>query len=281
MKSTRRNQRSRMLGLGVIAALAASTFTVVTSTQAGAKDANRFTLAMSRAMPPRADGVQAVLLDSNSQCLVTDAWSTINAQWARYGSVPVSVSTGGNLCMGHFTLGNLKASGADTVILSDTAWLYQLTPNEILSLQQYASEGHTLLGVGVDFSMRKHDNNALAPLFGLTEQTVWRLARYRDGPPAYKLRHKNPAASVLFRDVTDPYVSSGAPFGEKPADSHWSANDLSGATIAGVNKHGHAAITVYATATHAAIYITNEADFASSTDDLQFLYNALIYPNRG
>lgn len=281
MEKGKPNRWSRSLKLGVSAVLIAPLLTGVGATRALAKDAGVSTSDSSSPGVSPVQGVQAILLDSYSGCSVTDAWSTINAQWQQYGSVPVVISTGGRLCQGHFTLSDLEASGADTVILADTAWLYQLTTEEITALQEYASEGHTLLGVAVDFSMRRHDDNALAPLFGLAEQAQWRLAQFRDGVPTYKLRLKNPASPVLFRDVADPYVSGNAPFGEKPGDRHWSSNDLSGASIIGDNKHGHAVITIYKAANYAAIYIANEADGSSTHDDLQFLYNSLVYPMQG
>lgn len=232
--------------------------------------------------PPRAaspTSVSVILVDSEERCAVSNAWSTLNADWSKYGSTPLSISTGGKLCTGHFTLADLNASDADTVVLSDTAWLYQLTPGEIAALQAYAEQGHTIIGVANLFARRNRDNNALAPLFGLSEQTQWRMAQYRNGPPSYNLRFKNPDSPALFRCVADPYVSSVAPFGEKPADSHWSTNDLAGANIVGVDEHGHAVITDFKGLGYTAIYIANEAEFQSTPADLQFLYNSLTYPS--
>lgn len=115
--------------------------------------------------------VHAVLLDSYGGCFMGDAWQDLNTDWSHYGTLPVSITTGGQLCNGKFTLQDLEASGADTVILDTTAFGYTLTADQIQALQTYVEEGHTLLGTDTVFQWKtKHSNNGLAPLFGLAEQ---------------------------------------------------------------------------------------------------------------
>ena len=77
------------------------------------------------------DGVSAILVDAWSGCFVGDAWRTLNTDWSTYGSVPVSITSGGHLCDGTFTLSDLEASGADTVILDSTAYNWKLTADQI------------------------------------------------------------------------------------------------------------------------------------------------------
>lgn len=227
----------------------------------------------------RADGVTAILLDSYDRCTVDQAWSTLNADWAEYGSVPVSIGTGGRLCSGPFTLADLEASGADTVIVADTAWWYRWTTPEVDALQDYVEQGHTLLGLGLDFMFHRHNDTALAPLFGLAKEPLWKRSGL--GQRVYKLRPRNPVAPVLFRDVSDPYASSGPDFAQQPSDGQWKIDDLAGATFAGVSRHRRAAITAYEGTGYPAIYISSAAWFQSTATDLQFLYNALIYPTQG
>lgn len=231
-----------------------------------------------------ADAVRAILLDFNDGCNVDQAWSTLNADWAQYGSVPVSISTGGSLCSGRFTLDDLEASGADTVVVADTAWGHSWTASEIDALAAYIEEGHSLFGLGTDFQWHRHDDNALAPLFGLAEQSDgWLSVRAGgSGQPLYKLRLKNPVAPVLFRNVTNPYPSSTAGIWvQRPHDDVWSSNDLAGATFAGISKKGKSAITEYNGPGYCAVYIASSAWYYSTPDDLQFLYDALIYPREG
>jgi hypothetical protein len=229
------------------------------------------------------DSVHAILLDGYLfNCAVADAWATLNNDWQDYGSIAVSITTGGHLCNGTFTLSDLEASGADTVILDSTAYRWTLTPDEIQALQTYAEEGHTLLGEDTIFQWKtKHSNNALAPLFGLAEQSTW----YKDGlqgmSPTYQLNEQDPDAAVLLRDVSNPYVSSLYGVGQKPAQKKWRANVLDGARYIGLTQDKRNAITAYDGPGHTAIYISSEAAFQSTPDDLQFLYNAIVYPNEG
>ena len=224
----------------------------------------------------RTDGVAAVVVDSYMGCTITDAFATLNADWQDYGSVPLSITTGGTLCAGQFTLADLEASGADTVILVDTPLQLGLTPSEIDALREYAQSGHTLLGFSVIFTGRHKSDNGLATLFGLIDQSHWgALAADRGQPPTYPLHMKDPVDQVLFRGVSNPYASTTAGSKLKPADKHWSANELAGARILTTNKSHTSAITYDDGPGYHAIYIANDAEYHSTTADLQFIYNAI------
>jgi hypothetical protein len=230
-----------------------------------------------------ADGVSAILLDSYTSCYPPAyGWADLNANWSTYGSIPVSITTDQNLCQGDFTLADLEASGADTVIMAATAYLYTLTPEDIQALQTYLEQGHTLLGVDDTFQWKAtHSDNGLAPLFGLAEQSTW----YKDGlqgmSPTYQLNEQDPDAAVLLRDVNNPYVSSLYGQGQKPAHKKWRTNVLAGGRYIGLTQDKRNAISVYDGAGYTAIYISSGADYGSTPDDLQFLYNAIVYPNEG
>lgn len=240
--------------------------------------------ANASSVPPghRTGGISAILLDAYTACGVDNAWLYLNANWSTYGSIPVSITTGGHLCTGVFTLGDLEASGADTVILDSTANDWTLTPDELQVLQTYAEQGHTLLGEDTIYQWKtKHSDNGLAPLFGLAEQWTW----YKDGlqgvSPTYKLNEQAPEPAVLLRDVNNPYVSSLYGVGQKPAHKKWLRNVLAGARYIGSTQDKRNAISLYDGPDYTAIYISSEAAFKSTSDDLQFLYNAIIYPNEG
>lgn len=229
-------------------------------------------------------GVTAVLLDSFEGCGQgpDEAWSYLNSNWSQYGSIPVSITTDAALCGGNFTLADLEASGADTVILDATAYDWTLTPDDAQALQTYLGEGHTLVGEDTVFQWKsKHDDNVLAPLFGLSEQSTWYIDGLQGLSPTYQLHQRDPDAAVLLRDVANPYVSSLYGRGQKPAHKKWLPSVLDGAHYLGRTQDKRNAITVYDGPGYAAIYISSQAAFKSTPDDLQFLYNAIVYPNRG
>lgn len=230
-----------------------------------------------------ADGVSAILLDSYyGGCGVPGAWADLNYDWASYGSIPVSITTGGKFCSGKFTLADLEASGADTVIFDSTAFAWTLTTDELQAIQTYAAEGHTILGEDTVFQWKtKHSDNGLAPIFGLAEQPTWYIDGLQGMSPTYRLRERSPDAAVLLRDVSNPYVSSLYGRGQKPATKKWVRSDLDGARYIGRTQDRHNAITVYDAPGYTAIYISSEAAYESTPDDLQFLYNAIVYPNNG
>lgn len=229
------------------------------------------------------DGVSAILLDPYTNCFnPTDAWATLNSNWSDYGSVPVSITTGGDLCEGTFTLADLEASGADTVILDSTAYDFTLTAGEIQALQTYVEEGHTLVGEDTIFQWKsKHNDNGLAPLFGLASQTNWYIDGLQGKSPEYQLHEDDPDAGVLFKSVDNPYTSSLYGRGQKPARKKWLPGALAGARYVGITQDKRNAISVYDGSSYTAIYISSQAAFFSTPDDLQFLYNAIIYPDEG
>lgn len=135
--------------------------------------------------PDTSGTVQAVLIRPAWGCTPNQAWGTLNTDWPSYGSTPVSISTTSRLCDGTFTLKDLERSGADTLIFSAAASDSALTASEVDAIATYAEQGHTLLATSLTFGLGGHDNNALAPLFGLAEQTVWRESGDSGAPFSY------------------------------------------------------------------------------------------------
>jgi hypothetical protein len=82
--------------------------------------------------------------------------------------------------------------------------------------------------------------------------------------------------------VSNPYVSSDDNSRtQKPTDEHWSDNELAGARYLARNRSTITAITLDDTKGYNAIFIADFPYYLSSPDDLQFLYNAIIYPRSG
>jgi hypothetical protein len=62
----------------------------------------------------------------------------------------------------------------------------------------------------------------------------------------------------------------------------WSANELAGARIVATNPRRSAAITVYHADAYDAVYIACMPEYALNERlDVQYVYNAIIYPREG
>jgi len=231
--------------------------------------------------------VKAVVVKSWSGCGTDDViWSALNANWQSYGSIPISIDyTNAYVCGSSFTLAGLEASGADVIILDDpSGGLQSFTTAEIKALKDYVNKGHDLIGTFLTFYYgvgdgTPVDNSGLAPLFGLVANKVWGFGENLTAP-IYELRH-NCAAKPLTRRLSNPYASTGFSASQIPADGVWSANELAGAKLVGLNADKSAAITWYRAKTYNAVYVANMPEYGGGTDDQQFVYNAIIYPKRG
>jgi hypothetical protein len=230
-----------------------------------------------------AGAITAVVVRSWGACSGASlAWDDLNANWALYGTIPISIDySNQSLCGGtSITLAALEASGANVVILSDVAGgTQQLSQDEVDAIQAYAEEGHNLIGTYLTFVWGTIDNSALAPLFGLSAG-----GGYSDSNPiipTYMVRYP---PSQLFRDIAHPFRSNGYNFMQMPGDGRWSENELQGGGTIVAKKFGRkGAIVVNEAAAYDAVYISNMPEYntAGSTPDEQFLYNAIIYPATG
>jgi len=93
-------------------------------------------------------------------------------------------------------------------------------------------------------------------------------------------QNKNPSLP-LFRDVGNPYVSSGYNYSELPSDGAWSSNELTSARPVARTSDSQAAILVQRTRSFYSIYIANMPEYNGSAIDEQFFYNAVIFPATG
>jgi hypothetical protein len=204
--------------------------------------------------------------------------ASLNASWPSYGTKPLSIdeTTFCNPSVA-VTYAALVANNADVLVLSDPAGApYQFSPGEVSAIKQYAQAGHNVVATYLTLfwdnpdSGLAVDNIALAPILGL------RVARYTGGDveitPTYTIRN---ADNPLFRNLANPYVSSGYDFSQHPSLGTWTKGALNGARIVSVNGDRTAAILNYRACTYRAVYITNMPEYFGSSSDQQFLYNAL------
>jgi hypothetical protein len=178
------------------------------------------------------------------------------------------------------TYEKLVASGADVMILSDpggTGFVYSAA--EIAAIKKYAEEGHNILGTYV--MLTPAGNEALAPLFGLRSDLGYTAQAAAAAPPIpYQMVNSN---DPVFAGLSQPFMSSGYHLSQVPSnDLTWDDNDLDGARFLARTSDNKSAITFYAGKNHHAIYVSNMPEFTvsygGSTQDIQFLYNALTYP---
>lgn len=215
--------------------------------------------------------------DCNSASLI---WDDLNANWSAYGSIPISINySDPALCGSSFTYDALVANGADIVIISDPlGGNSAYSPGEIEALRQYAMDGHNVIGTFLAFGyIPGQGNRDLALLFGLTRQITYTRGD-REIDPVYRLRAPDIA---LFRNVPNPYTSSGYPFTQSPEDGRWDTNELAGATYAAAIRGNRAVISLFRTPTYDGIYISSMPEYNGTAADKQFFYNAIIWPAEG
>jgi hypothetical protein len=236
----------------------------------------------NRGDAPAEGTITAVVVKSWGNCSSGSLiWDALNANWSNYGSIPISIDYSyPGLCSAYdtVTLSNLEASGADVVIVSDPSGIgAQWSSSEAQALRQYANEGHDVIGTYLLLYWGGTDNRVLAPLFGLNSS-----ATYGGGDteitPNYTERYPS---LPLFRNVGNPYVSSGYPFTQTPSDGAWSSNELTGARVVARAAAGQAAILVRRMGAYDSIYVTNMPEFGGGSIDEQFFYNAIIFPATG
>jgi hypothetical protein len=223
-------------------------------------------------------GLKAVVVRSWSGCGSAGVvWDDLNANWSQYGSIPIVIDySDPSLCAGPITLSALQASGADVMIISDpSGGGQQWSQEEADAVAAYAAEGHNIVGTFLVFDYITTHNTFLAPLFGLVDQP------YSGHPSAAVYDLVDDPTFVLFRDVPDPFASSGFKTIQTPLDGRWSSNELQGAKLVARTARRKGIITQYDSGSYNAIYISNMPEYGGGTADKQLLYNAIIYPNGG
>jgi hypothetical protein len=228
--------------------------------------------------------INALVVKSWGNCSSNSLiWDSVNSNWQNYGSVAISIDysyTGLCHLSDTVTLSALEASGADVVILSDPSGNHaQFSSDEAEALRQYANQGHNLIGTYLLLQYDTSDNRVLAPLFGLEPSRDYLLS----GAITPTFDERDPTLA-LFRNVGDPYVSSGYPYTQQPADGLWQARDLTTANLVARTSDSQAAILVQrasAALAYSSIYISNMPEYGGSPIDEQLFYNAIIFPASG
>jgi len=235
-----------------------------------------------RSATPDGATITAVVVKSWGQCFSGSLiWGDLNANWSSFGSIPIYIDySNPSLCgNGTVTLAALEASGANVVILSDPAGgNQQFSTDEVNAIRTYLQEGHNIIGTYLTFAYSTIDNTALAPLFGLKSTAGW-TGGTSVVTPTYALRYPG---LPLFRNISNPYVSSGYNYAQTPGDGAWSSNELHGGKLVGRTADAMGAIVARkAAAGYYSVFISNMPEYVGSTVDEQFFYNAIIFPATG
>jgi len=237
-----------------------------------------------RSTAPSAATITAVVVKSWGQCSSGSLiWDDLNANWSSYGTIPISIDySNPDLCgSGPITLAALEASGANVVILSDPAGgVQQFSTDDINAIKTYLEEGHNIIGTYLTLAYPGGgiDNSALAPLFGLKATAGW-TGGTTVVTPTYRLRYPG---LPLFRNIPNPYVSSGYNYAQTPGDGVWSTNELQGGKLVGRTADAMGAIVARkAAAGYYSVFISNMPEYVGGTTDKQFFYNAIIFPATG
>ncbi len=229
--------------------------------------------------------ITAVVVKSWGGCSSSSLiWDDLNLNWSSYGTIPISINySDTDLCgSGTVTLAALEASGANVVILDDPAGgIRQYSTDDVNAIQSYLEEGHNIIGTFLTFAYPRGgiDNSALAPLFGLKAGANGWTGGTTVVTPTYKLRYPG---LPLFRNISNPYVSSGYNYAQTPGDGVWSSNELQGGKLVGRTADAMGAIVARKAVTgYYSVFISNMPEYNGGTTDKQFFYNAIIFPATG
>jgi len=195
----------------------------------------------------------------------------LNDNWQAYGNVPLTVDTS-LVNAFSFTYQDLVNTGADVLWLSNPAGgAQQYSAAEIDAVWQYIIEGHSILGTYLVFQYADIDNRDLAPIFGLRPDIGYNTDSVSAvGTFDILVDHS------LFHNIPDPYVSSGYPQAQVPAnDLTWDADDLADVMLLAQTDDQRGVITWYETDSYYAIYVSEMLEYHGNPTDTQFLYNAL------
>lgn len=223
--------------------------------------------------------IKAVVLDGGAYHfggIYSQAWDQLNIQWQNFGSIQVIIdyaSFGGKT----ITYEDLQMSGADVLIISnnfDAASPYEeFTQQECEAISKYVEEGHGLYVSGGTFNDNgpgavPNHSAYLAPLFELDVSVKFNWGQSFTSQPVYAIHEGH----LLFNRMGSPYQTNWVKSNRPVSVSDWSmaidadfivASDQQKSTVILANDNR--------------IYHSSVPELQSNQQDLQFLYNTLLY----
>lgn len=215
--------------------------------------------------------VKAVVLHSAGNVYgdIIINWQVLTNEWYLFGDTMVYIDYT-TLNKDGITYEDIVATEADVLIIScayDPYAGWQFTDSEIEAITQYVHEGHGLIATAGTLYAAVPNNNKLAPLFGLSETTMWTGT-------STDLLHLLNTTHPIFANVPNPLIfrQVGTAL---PYDGRWDSNELVGGKYLALGHYQESAIIVY----RGLVYISPWLEIIPPYyhHHLQLLYNAITW----
>jgi thermitase len=215
--------------------------------------------------------VKAVVLHSagNVYSEIITNWQALTNNWYLFGDTMVYIDYT-TLNKDGITYEDIVATGADVLIIScayDPYAGWQFADSEIEAITQYVHEGHGLIATAGTLYSMVPNNNKLAPLFGLSEATMWTGT-------GTDLLHLLNTTHPIFANVPNPLIfrQVGTAL---PYDGRWDSNELVGGKYLALGHYQESAIVAY----RGLVYISPWLEIIPPYyhHHLQLLYNAITW----
>ena len=212
--------------------------------------------------------VNAVIVDSfGTDEPILSCWDDLNSVWQEHGTIPIHIDTE-SLNKYGITYQDLVESKADVLIISCSAAVSrEYTNEEITAIWRYTLEGHGLIATAGTLYEYTPNNNKLAPIFGIREDTSFTIT-FIAGSNLNILDSQHP----LFINIPSPYpVATGV--AACPSDYSWDPDDLLGGTYVAMSDADEGAIIVH----NRAVFVSHWVGYMSNNHDFQLMYNAIVW----
>ena len=242
--------------------------------------------------------VQVYVLDSWGTDFADEApWDLLNANWPRYGSARLYINYT-RFNKERITYQELVDSYADVLLISTSrsgnmndpaAGGYYFSYSERRAIRRYVQEGNALIGTGLtlDSEHLEEHGRMLGPLFGLKSGNYY---YYKTG--VHNLRVIDPAENhPLFNEIPSEYDTANGmtltpglfiinrpPTPNQYFPLNWTDERLGGGEYKAMSyPNNNATVIVNDAGNYKAVYITNFVEKNSNANDIQLLYNAMVW----
>jgi uncharacterized membrane protein len=210
------------------------------------------------------DPVLVVIVDSWGTDNPDEApWDHINDNWVEFGATPVIIDYT-SLDKTDFTYDDIVQTGADVLLIS-SSYAREFSDSEIDAISNYVLSGFGFVATGVSFYQNVPNNNKMAYIFGMRDDITY------DAGMTSSLDILDPGHPIL-KNIPNPH-SPGNPWSSVPADGSWSVGDVGDGTYIAISQDDVSAIIAH----KGVAYISHWLEYQSTNDDMQLLYNAMIW----
>ncbi|MCK5290439.1 MAG: hypothetical protein KAR39_00275 [Thermoplasmata archaeon] len=241
--------------------------------------------------------IQVYVLDSWGTDFADQApWDELNANWSTYGSARLYINYT-RFNKERIAYQELVDSYADVLLISSSksgnpgdpkAGGYYFSYNERRAIRKYVQEGNAIIGTGFTFdtvTLPEH-GYMLGPLFGLKSGNLYyQMSGIRN------LRIIEPKENhPLFTNMPDRYTTGNGQtltpamqISPQPpivitVPINWSSEQLLGGEYKAISyPTENASVIVHEPGGYRSVYITNFVEKNSNENDIQLLYNAMVW----